>query len=116
MDKNNARLRRAKKTRAKIKELQMPRLSVHRTPRHMYAQLIMPDGKVVAAFSTLNKEIAQECSYCGNAAAAKIVGKAIALEGKKVGVTKVAFDRSGFRYHGRVKAFAEAARENGFEF
>lgn len=116
MDKNNARLRRAKKTRIKIKQLQMPRLTVHRTPRHMYAQLIMPDGKVIAAISTLNKEIAQECKYCGNIAAAKIVGKAIALKAKKAGFTNVAFDRSGFRYHGRVKAFAEAARENGFEF
>lgn len=116
MDKKSARLRRAKKTRVKIKELQMPRLSVHRTPRHMYAQLIMPDGKVVAAISTLNKEIAQNCKYCGNIEAAKNVGKAIAIEGKELGVTKVAFDRSGFRYHGRVKAFAEAARENGFEF
>jgi large subunit ribosomal protein L18 len=101
MNKNQSRLRRARRTRAKIRELGVPRLSVHRTPRHMYAQVISPDGDtVVAAVSTLSKELR----------------KAIAEKAKAAGVTRVAFDRSGFRYHGRVKALAEAARENGLEF
>lgn len=117
MNKRLARLRRAKKGRAKISELNMPRLSVHRTPRHIYAQLIAPGGKVIASMSTLKKDIKKECSYGGNIKAAAIVGKALALEIKKRGfATKVAFDRSGFRYHGRIKALADAARENGLEF
>lgn len=118
MDKNNSRLRRAKKTRCKIKELCVPRLSVHRTPRHLYAQIIMPEGKVAAAVSTLSAEIKQELasSYSGNVISAKVVGKYIAKKAAQVGVTKVAFDRSGYKYHGRVQAFADAARENGLLF
>jgi len=116
MNKKTARLRRAKKGRSKIKELNMTCLSVYRTPRHIYAQLVMPNGKVIASMSTLKKDIKKECGYGGNVKAATIVGKALALEAKKLGVTKIAFDRSGFKYHGRIKALADAARENGLEF
>lgn len=116
MDKKLIRLRRAKKTRCKIKELVMPRLSVHRTPRHIYAQLVMPDGKVTACASTLDEAVKQESAYGGNKTAAAIVGKHIAERIKKLGITKVAFDRSGFKYHGRIKVLADAAREHGLEF
>lgn len=111
------RARRAKRTRAKISELGAHRLSVHRTPRHIYAQVISPDGsKIIAAASTVQKDIAGNAKYTGNVEAASLVGKAIAEKSKSAGVTNVAFDRSGFRYHGRVKALAEAAREGGLEF
>jgi large subunit ribosomal protein L18 len=111
------RIRRAKKTRIKISELGVYRLSIHRTPRHIYAQVISPDGsKVIAAASTLQKDIASDAKYTGNAEAASLVGKAIAEKSKSAGITAVAFDRSGFRYHGRVKALADAAREAGLEF
>lgn len=116
MHKNTVRLRRAKKTRAKIKELCMPRLSVHRTPRHIYAQIILPDGNVLVVASTLDKEVKQQCSCGGNVTAAKAVGKVIAMRAIAAKIIKVAFDRSGFKYHGRVKALADAARENGLEF
>ncbi len=117
MNKNQSRLRRARRTRAKIRELGVPRLSIHRTPRHIYAQVIGPDGgTVVAAVSTLSKDLRKAVPQTGNVAAAGEVGKAIAEKAKAAGVTRVAFDRSGFRYHGRVKALAEAARENGLEF
>lgn len=110
-------MRRAKKTRAKISELGAHRLTIHRTPRHIYAQVITPDGStVIAAASTVQKDIASDAKYTGNADAASLVGKAIAEKSKSAGVTTVAFDRSGFRYHGRVKALAEAARESGLEF
>jgi large subunit ribosomal protein L18 len=115
MNKNKTRIRRAKKTRSKISELNMPRLCIYRTPRHIYAQLIMPDGKVEASSSTLNADIKKDCAYGGNIKAAAMVGKTIALQTKKAGIDKVAFDRSGFRYHGRVKALADAAREQGLE-
>jgi large subunit ribosomal protein L18 len=111
------RVRRAKRTRAKISELGAHRLSVHRTSRHIYAQVISPDGsKVIAAASTMQKGIAGDAKYTGNVEAAALVGKAIAEKSKSSGVTTVAFDRSGFRYHGRVKALADAAREGGLEF
>jgi len=117
ISKKTSRLRRAKRTRAKINELGSYRLSVHRTPRHIYAQVISPDGtKVVAAASTVQKDIANDIKYTGNVEAASVVGKAIAEKSKSAGVTSVAFDRSGFRYHGRVKALADSARENGLEF
>ena len=117
MTKNDSRLRRARRARAKIRELGVHRLSVHRTPRHIYAQVIGPDGgTVVASASTVTKELRKSVKQTGNVAAAAEVGKAIAERAKKAGVTKVAFDRSGFRYHGRVKALAEAAREGGLEF
>ncbi len=117
LSKKISRLRRAKRVRAKINEVGSYRLSVHRTPKHIYAQVISPDGsKVVAAASTLEKDIATDIKYTGNVEAATLVGKAIAEKSKTAGITSVAFDRSGFRYHGRVKALAESARENGLEF
>ena len=113
--KNNARLRRARRGRAKIRELGMTRLSVHRTPRHIYAQIIAESGdKVLASASTLDK--GERAAQGGNVAAAAEVGKRIAEKAKAAGITKVAFDRAGYQYHGRVKALAEAARENGLEF
>jgi large subunit ribosomal protein L18 len=117
MNKKQSRLRRARRTRAKIRELGAHRLSVHRTPRHIYAQVIGPDGStVVACASTVTKSLRETVDQTGNMVAAAAVGKAIAEKAKQAGITKVAFDRSGFRYHGRVRALAEAARENGLEF
>ena len=114
-DKNETRLRRARRTRAHIRELGVHRLSVHRTPRHIYAQIIAPDaGNTVAAASTVEKIDGLEGT--GNVDAAKRIGALIAERAKAAGVTKVAFDRSGFKYHGRVKALADAAREAGLEF
>lgn len=116
MDKRESRLRRAKRTRAKIRELGTVRLSVHRTPRHIYAQILDADGaRVLAVASTVQKDVREGLQGTGNVAAAVAVGKAIAEKAKAAGITRVAFDRSGFRYHGRVKALAEAARENGLE-
>jgi large subunit ribosomal protein L18 len=115
--KKERRQRRAVKTRAKIRELGVARLTVHRTPRHMYAQLLdASGGKVLAAASTVQDAVAKELKGTGNVEAAKAVGRAIAERAKAAGVTKVAFDRSGFQYHGRVKALADAAREAGLEF
>jgi large subunit ribosomal protein L18 len=118
MDKKQARIRRATRARAKIRELRAHRLCVFRTPRHMYAQVIGPEGgKVVASASTVEKGLRQSIEgHSGNASAAAVIGKTIAERAKSAGVEKVAFDRSGFRYHGRVKALAEAARENGLVF
>lgn len=118
MDKKQARLRRATRARAKIRELGVFRLCVHRTPRHMYAQIIAPTGdKVVASASTVEKDLRLSIEgHKGNAAAAAIIGKAIAERALSAGVDSVAFDRSGFRYHGRLKALADAARENGLKF
>jgi len=117
ISKKTSRLRRAKKARAKISELGASRLSVHRTPRHMYAQVIAADGKtIIASASTVQKDVAGSLKYSGNMDAAVAVGKMIAEKSKTAGVSKVAFDRSGFKYHGRVKALADAARENGLEF
>ena len=111
------RMRRAKRTRAKISEQGAHRLTVHRTPRHIYAQVITPDGaKIIAAASTVQKDIAGEAKYTGNTDAAALVGKVIAEKSMSAGITSVAFDRSGFRYHGRVKALADAAREGGLKF
>ncbi len=117
MRKNEARLRRARRGRFQIRDLAVHRLSVHRTPRHIYAQIIAPDGgTIVAAASTVQDGLRQGLKSTGNVAAAAAVGKAIAEKAKSAGVTKVAFDRSGFRFHGRVKALADAARESGLEF
>jgi len=117
MNKNQARVRRARKTRAKLAELKVVRLAVHRTNCHMYAQIIdASGGKVLASASTLEIEVRKDLANGGNAAAAAIVGKRIAEKAKSLGIEKVAFDRSGFRYHGRVKSLAEAARENGLVF
>ncbi|MEN8176482.1 MAG: 50S ribosomal protein L18 [Pseudomonadota bacterium] len=118
MDKKTTRQRRARRTRAKIAELGVYRLAVHRTPRHIYAQVIEPGGsRVVASASTLDKSVRGEVEgHGGNSAAAVVVGKMIADRAKAAGVEQVAFDRSGFKYHGRIKALADAARENGLNF
>ena len=116
MDKKNSRLRRARKTRAKIERLAIPRLSVHRTPRHIYVQIFSANSGVVASASTIDRDVRKEIAYGGNVVAAKLVGKIIAERAKTVGISRVAFDRSGFKYHGRIQALADAARENGLEF
>ncbi|TDF36682.1 50S ribosomal protein L18 [Alteromonadaceae bacterium M269] len=117
MDKKAARLRRATRARKKISELAAHRLVVHRTPRHIYAQLIAPSGsEVLASASTVEADVRKELSSTGNVAAAVVVGKAIAERAIEKGVNTVAFDRSGFKYHGRVKALADAAREAGLQF
>lgn len=116
-NKKTSRLRRSGKTRAKIANREKLRLSVHRTPRHFYAQIIDAAGdKVLAAASTLNADLKKQLKYTGNTDAASAVGKILAEKALSVGVEAVAFDRSGFRYHGRVKAFADSARENGLKF
>ncbi len=115
MDKKASRLRRAKKTRARIEKQQVNRLTVHSTPRNIYVQVITPNGKVLACASTLEKAIRSEINYGGNVEAAKQIGKLIAQRCQTVGVTELAFDRSGFKYHGRIKALADAARENGLK-
>ncbi len=117
LDKKQNRLRRARKGRAKIGELKVNRLSVHRTPRHIYAQVIGADGgTVLASASTLETEVRKGMKNGGNVEAAAIVGARIAEKAKAAGIDTVAFDRSGFRYHGRVKALADAAREAGLKF
>ncbi len=117
MDKKTSRLRRARKTRSKIRELKVYRLCVFRTPRHIYAQVIEPSGStVVASASSLESTLKKDLKGTGNVAAATQIGKAIADRAKAKGVTKVAFDRSGFKFHGRIKALADAAREAGLEF
>lgn len=116
MDKKSSRTRRARRTRAKISELAVPRLSVHRTPRHIYAQVIAATGsEVVASASTVQADLKGKVKYSGNIEAASAVGKAIAEKALAAGVSSVAFDRSGFKYHGRVKALADAAREAGLK-
>ena len=115
--KKQARIRRSKRTRMKIRELGAVRLCIHRTPRHIYAQVLSADGaKTLASASTLDADVKSAIKNSGNVDAATAVGKIIAEKSKAAGVTSVAFDRSGFKYHGRVKALAEAARENGLEF
>lgn len=115
--KKTARLRRARKARNKIKELGAQRLCVFRSPRHIYAQIIDDaSGRVVASASTLDSKVRSSIKNCGNVAAATEVGKLIAEHAKAAGISKVAFDRSGFKFHGRIKALADAAREQGLEF
>ncbi|MBN8922519.1 MAG: 50S ribosomal protein L18 [Rhodanobacter sp.] len=117
MNKNESRLRRAKSTRARIRKLAVARLSVHRTGQHLYAQVFDASGdKVVAAASTLQKSVAEGLKGTKNLTAAAAVGKAVAERALAAGVESVAFDRSGFRYHGRIKALADAAREAGLKF
>lgn len=114
-EKKVARLRRSRKARFKIRELEVNRLCVNRTPRHIYAQIIAPNGgEVLASASTLDKELRKDNT--GNVEAAGKVGALIAERAKKAGIDKVAFDRSGYKYHGRIKALADAAREGGLEF
>ena len=116
-DKNEARLRRARRTRCKIVQLKVVRLTVHRSNSHIYAQVIDPSGaKVLTSASTLESELRNAVKNGGNVAAAAAVGKRIAEKAKQLGIESVAFDRAGYRYHGRVKALADAARENGLKF
>ena len=116
-DKREARLRRARQTRAKIAELKAARLTVHRSNCHIYAQVIDAQGaKVLAAASTMEPEVRQAVKNGGNVKAAVEVGKRIAEKAKKAGVEAVAFDRAGYKYHGRIKALADAAREGGLKF
>ena len=116
MEKKVSRLKRALRGRAKLRELKVMRLSVHRTPRHIYAQVLDAESRVVAVASTLQKDVAEGLKVTGNVEAAKAVGKAIAERAAAKGIKRVAFDRSGFKFHGRVKALADAAREHGLEF
>ena len=120
MDKQESRKRRIDRFRFKLKRISkdkdLVRLCVHKTSQHIYAQMIKIDGKILAVASTLDQEVKKEVEYSGNVNAAKVVGKFIAQRAKKAGCSKVVFDRSGFKYHGRIKALADAAREGGLEF
>ncbi|MDR0481381.1 MAG: 50S ribosomal protein L18 [Gallionellaceae bacterium] len=116
-NKIESRQRRARKTRARIAEQKTNRLAIHRTNLHIYAQVISADGgKVLASASTVEADVRKEVANGGNAKAAAVVGKRLAEKAKSAGIESVAFDRSGFKYHGRVKALADAAREHGLKF
>ena len=113
----DARLRRVTKTRARIRRLATTRLCVFRSPQHVYAQIIEPSGgRVLVSASTAEREVREQIGYGGNVGAAAAVGKRLAEKAKEAGIRRVAFDRSGYKYHGRVKALADAAREGGLEF
>ncbi len=117
IDKKAAKVRRAAGTRRKIRQLRAVRLAVHRTNTHIYAQLYSPEGdKVLASASTAEKELRGKVANGGNKSAAATVGQRIAERAKQLGIASVAFDRSGYKYHGRVKALADAAREAGLKF
>lgn len=117
VNKKTSRLRRSKRSRSKIRGLGVNRLCVFRTPRHIYAQIIGPDGgTTVAAASTVEKTVKTDLDYTGNSDAAAQIGRLIAERAQAKGIDTVAFDRSGFKYHGRVKALADAAREAGLKF
>ena len=117
LDKNEARLRRARQTRLKIREVGAVRLTVHRTNSHIYAQITSGAGdRVLAAASTVEKEVRAQVKNGSNRKAAELVGARIAQKAKQAGIETVAFDRAGYRYHGRVKALADAAREGGLKF
>ena len=117
MNKRSARQRRARQTRIRIAEQRATRLVVSRSNLHIYAQIVAPEGnRVLASASTLEGELRKELKNGGNTAAAAVVGKRIAERAKALGIESVAFDRSGYRFHGRVKALAEAAREGGLKF
>lgn len=116
-DKKTSRKRRLMRTRMHIKRMECVRLNVHRSPRHIYAQVISPEGgKVLAQASTVEKAVREQLKATGNIDAAKHIGKLIAERAVQAGVKAVAFDRAGFKYHGRVQALADAAREGGLEF
>ena len=116
-DKRNARLRRARQTRIRIGEHDRARLTVYRSNVHIYAQITTPAGdKVLAAASSLEKDVRGQLKHGGNRKAAEVVGQRIAAKAKEKGIDKVAFDRAGYRYHGRVKALADAARAGGLKF
>ena len=115
--KNSARLRRAAQTRRKIHELKTARLAVHRTNTHIYAQLFSAEGnRVLASASTIEKEVRAQIANGGNKAAATAVGRRLAEKARQLGIERVAFDRSGYKFHGRIKALAEAVREGGLKF
>ena len=115
--KKQARLERAARTRAKIKTRGMQRLCVHKTPRHLYAQIVAADGSgVLMSVSTLDRSVRDKSGYSGNVETATLLGTALGKRATEAGIKRVAFDRSGFKYHGRVKALAEAARKQGLEF
>lgn len=117
MNKKLSRQRRAKRTRARIRNIEATRLCVNKTPRHIYAQITTPDGaRTLAYASTLEKELRAKLKSTGNVDAAKAVGQLVAQRALKAGINTVAFDRSGFLYHGRIKALADAARESGLQF
>jgi len=117
MNKKQARVRRGKRTRMKIRELEASRLSIFRSSKHIYAQIISAnDNEVIASASTVEKDLRENLDYTGNVNAAEAVGKLIAERAKEKGIESVAFDRSGFKYHGRVKALADAARASGLQF
>jgi large subunit ribosomal protein L18 len=117
MNKRQARVRRARKTRARIAEQRATRLVVGRSNSHIYAQIIAPEGdKVLVSASTLEADVKKDVKNGGNKAAAAAVGQRIAEKAKALGIEAVAFDRAGFRFHGRVKALADAAREGGLKF
>ena len=117
MNKKESRMRRARKTQSRIKTLEATRLCVYRSPRHIYAQVISAaGGNVLASASTTEKDVKGSLKYSGNVEAASTVGKLIAERALAAGVDSVAFDRGGFKYHGRIKALADAARENGLKF
>jgi large subunit ribosomal protein L18 len=117
VNKNDARVRRARKTRARIAEQKVSRLAVHRTNLHIYAQVISPCGsKILASASSAEAELRKELGNGGNIKAAAAVGRRVAEKAKAAGIAEVAFDRSGYQYHGRVKALADAAREHGLKF
>ena len=117
LNKNESRQRRARKTRARIAEQKTNRLTIHRTNLHIYAQVVSDCGcKILASASSVEAEVRKELANGGNAKAAAVVGKRIAEKAKSAGITAVAFDRSGYKYHGRVKALADAAREHGLKF
>jgi large subunit ribosomal protein L18 len=116
-DKKSARLRRARQTRIRIRDNGAVRLLVHRTNGHIYAQITSPAGdKVLAAASTLEKDVRSQLKHGSTRKAAELIGERIAQKAKQAGIETVAFDRSGYRYHGRVKALAEAARSGGLKF
>jgi large subunit ribosomal protein L18 len=119
MNKKLSRKRRSTAARMKMRSLNAVRLTVNRTPRHIYAQLVMPHptgDKIIAAASTLDKELREEKKRGGNIHSAIMVGKLIATRALTAGITEIAFDRSGFKYHGCIKAIADAAREAGLKF
>src|SRR5436189_485396 len=116
-EKTLARLRRARQTRIRIREIGAARLTVHRSNEHIYAQITTPGGdKVLAAASSLEKDLRSQLKHGGGRKAAELVGQRIAAKAKEKGIDKVAFDRAGYRYHGRIKALAEAARAGGLKF
>lgn len=116
MSKKEARLRRCTRSRAKMREIGATRLCVHKSSQHIYAQVISPEGSVIASANTLEKTIKGKIKATGNVEAAKLVGQLVAQRALEKGIKAIAFDRSGFSYHGRVKALADAARETGLQF